>query len=132
MAGAAVARGRTPPCIEFNRRDAKVSLSIPGRRKRRNEREVGVEDKETGKDMSPWCPMCSLLWATSLVGSVVACVCSCTLASSLMWNCSVWAYIKMEKKWKLYEDSVCSPQSLTIWQFFYQWTMNNKNFSAKF
>ena len=34
-----MARGRTPPCIEFNRWDAKVSLSIPGRRERKNERE---------------------------------------------------------------------------------------------
>ena len=84
MAGAAVARGQTPPCVVFNRQDVKVSLSNPGRRKRKNKREVGVEDKETGKGMSPWCPMCPRLWATSLVESVVACVRSCSLASSLM------------------------------------------------
>ena len=80
----AMASGRTPPCVGFNRRDAKVSLSIPGRRKRKNEREVGVEDKETGKGMSLWCPMCPLLWATSLVGSVVSCAGSCSLASTLI------------------------------------------------
>ena len=79
-----IARGQTPPCIVFNRRDAKVSLSIPGRRWRKNEQEVGAEDKETGKGMSPWCPSCPLLWVTSLVGSVAACVRSCMLASSLM------------------------------------------------
>ena len=67
VAGAAVTGGRTPPCIEFNRRDAKVSLSIPGRRERKNERErriereVGVEDKEMRKGMSSWCPLCLLL-----------------------------------------------------------------------
>ena len=76
LAGAAVARGLTPPCVVFNRRDAKVSLSIPGTRKRKNEGEVGVEDKETGERhvAGSWGPMCPLLWATSLVGSVVACV----------------------------------------------------------
>ena len=46
-----------PPCAVFNRRDAKVSLSNPGKKEekrkkeRKNEREVGVEDKEAGDGM---------------------------------------------------------------------------------
>ena len=38
MAGAE-ARGRMPPCVVFNRRDAKVSLISPGKKEEKGKKE---------------------------------------------------------------------------------------------